>query len=319
MKNPIKLASFSYSQSTNLGDEIQTIAAMQAIKRMGYEFDGFVDRNDFQPTRQVNILMNGFFHPHELPRFLDERVRPIVSNIYINRGHPLHRKKPYPINADPLRGYHAFEPLGARDRATLTLLQDMGFDAFFNYCLTLIFDKRDTRITGDRIFIVDLDIMLPMPQHIQDQKLEYITQHCEHPYSHGTKMAMAGELLERYRTQAKLVITSKLHCALPCIAMGIPVIFFADKRDERLHLVREFIPINPYIAIGSEHAGAKILPTPDKYRFKVFMRRLKSKAWHHLRYRRAWQKIDWDPAPVDVTDVKKTILANLKQMIEKTP
>ncbi|MGV0033849.1 MAG: polysaccharide pyruvyl transferase family protein [Candidatus Azotimanducaceae bacterium WSBS_2022_MAG_OTU7] len=132
-------------------------------------------------------------------------------------------------------------------------------------------------------------------------------------------MAMAGELLERYRTQAKLVITSKLHCALPCIAMGIPVIFFADKRDERLHLVREFIPINPYIAIGSEHAGAKILPTPDKYRFKVFMRRLKSKAWHHLRYRRAWQKIDWDPAPVDVTDVKKTILANLKRMIEKTP
>ena len=33
-------------------------------------------------------------------------------------------------------------------------------------------------------------------------------------------MAMAGELLERYRTQAKLVITSKLHCALPCYCYG---------------------------------------------------------------------------------------------------
>ena len=296
MQNPVKLSSFSYSKSTNIGDEIQTIAAMHAIKKLGYSFDGFVDRNDFTPTRTVNILMNGFFHADELPRFLDERVRPIVSNIHISRHPPLYRKAPLAVDAEPLRGYHAFEPLGVRDRATLALLQGMGFDAFFNYCLTLTFDKRDASITGDRIFIVDLDNMLPLPKHIRNQHIEYINQDSPQIYSHETKMAMAGELLERYRTQAKLVITSKLHCALPCIAMGIPVIFFADDRDERLHLVREFIPIHPYIAIESEHVAGKIFPTPDKARLKVFWRRNWRKIWYHLRYRRAWQRIDWSPA-----------------------
>ncbi len=103
MQNPVKLSSFSYSKSTNIGDEIQTIAAMHAIEKLGYGFDGFVDRNDFTPTRDVSVLMNGFFHIHELPMFLDERVRPIVSNIYINRAPPLHRTAPLAVDAEPLR------------------------------------------------------------------------------------------------------------------------------------------------------------------------------------------------------------------------
>jgi hypothetical protein len=35
---------------------------------------------------------------------------------------------------------------------------------------------------------------------------------------------MAEELLHKY-AKAKLVITSRIHCALPCLAMGTPVIF----------------------------------------------------------------------------------------------
>ena len=35
---------------------------------------------------------------------------------------------------------------------------------------------------------------------------------------------MAESLLKKY-ARAKLVITSRIHCALPCLAMGTPVIF----------------------------------------------------------------------------------------------
>jgi exopolysaccharide biosynthesis predicted pyruvyltransferase EpsI len=38
------------------------------------------------------------------------------------------------------------------------------------------------------------------------------------------KFQKAEALLEKY-AQAKLVITSRLHCALPCIALGTPIIF----------------------------------------------------------------------------------------------
>ena len=35
---------------------------------------------------------------------------------------------------------------------------------------------------------------------------------------------MAEDLLHKY-AKAKLVITSRIHCALPCLALGTPVIF----------------------------------------------------------------------------------------------
>lgn len=43
----------------------------------------------------------------------------------------------------------------------------------------------------------------------------------------------ANALLTRYKNEAKLIITSALHCASPCVAMGIPVIL-CRQNDEQL-------------------------------------------------------------------------------------
>src|SRR5690606_3725036 len=54
-----------------------------------------------------------------------------------------------------------------------------------------------------------------------------------HLYSDEEKFEMADDILKKY-AKAKLVITSRIHCALPCLAMGTPVIFlngFSDPLD----------------------------------------------------------------------------------------
>ena len=56
--------------------------------------------------------------------------------------------------------------------------------------------------------------------------------------SYARKYEEAEALLRRYAT-AELVITSRLHCALPCRAMGTPVIFvhpnyYSDSRFDGL-------------------------------------------------------------------------------------
>jgi polysaccharide pyruvyl transferase WcaK-like protein len=43
-------------------------------------------------------------------------------------------------------------------------------------------------------------------------------------YSDAEKFEIADTLLRKY-AKAKLVVTSRIHCALPCLAMGTPVIF----------------------------------------------------------------------------------------------
>src|SRR5690606_29754020 len=43
-------------------------------------------------------------------------------------------------------------------------------------------------------------------------------------YTDAQKFQMAEDLLNKY-ARAKMVITSRIHCALPCLALGTPVIF----------------------------------------------------------------------------------------------
>lgn len=56
-------------------------------------------------------------------------------------------------------------------------------------------------------------------------------------------MERAEELIKRY-SKARLVVTSRLHCALPCVALGTPVIFVPkDKNDIRFKGYNEFLNI----------------------------------------------------------------------------
>jgi hypothetical protein len=57
------------------------------------------------------------------------------------------------------------------------------------------------------------------------KKAIYVNQEpAANTYTNEEKFAMAEDLLHKY-AKAKLVITSRIHCALPCLAMGTPVIF----------------------------------------------------------------------------------------------
>ena len=57
-------------------------------------------------------------------------------------------------------------------------------------------------------------------------------------------MKCARELIEYYRDNVALLITTRLHAALPCIGMGIPVVFIGDRADPRLSILPEIgVPI----------------------------------------------------------------------------
>src|SRR5690606_3529899 len=62
------------------------------------------------------------------------------------------------------------------------------------------------------------------PRHQRRVRVEI--SHVVDPYlSNDTKFTMAQELLDYYREEAGLVVTSRIHCAMPCAAMGIPVVY----------------------------------------------------------------------------------------------
>ncbi|HED12557.1 MAG TPA: hypothetical protein ENI62_02710 [Gammaproteobacteria bacterium] len=61
-------------------------------------------------------------------------------------------------------------------------------------------------------------------------KVTFVRQFGSKNISIAAKFQQARQLIDLY-SQAKLVLTSRIHCALPCLALGTPVIFLHSDLD----------------------------------------------------------------------------------------
>ncbi|MBI3703021.1 MAG: polysaccharide pyruvyl transferase family protein, partial [Rhizobiales bacterium] len=99
----------------------------------------------------------------------------------------------------------------------------------------------------------------------------------------AANMRQAEEFLEIYRSRAKLIVTTLLHCALPAIAMGIPVV--------------PFYPLNNETAHASDRERFSSLEGLSRvYRFEEI------------------DHVDWNPAPIDVGGIKLKIFDRFYEM-----
>jgi len=237
----------------NVGDNIQSLAAKQFLPQV----DTFINRErlgeyDGDP---VKLIMNGWF-THNIHNWVpSEKIDPIFVSFHMNNT-----AAPYMLSEKGIEYLKKHQPIGCRDKFTAQTLNEKGIDAFFTGCLTLTLDsyKVDDSLRGDEIYIVDPLYNYPRSEKVfYNAKLtiknilngaafqlgkkkkhlknfiskevldtaEFINQEPpSNQFSDEEKFKMAETLLNKY-ARAKLVITSRIHCALPCLALGTPVIF----------------------------------------------------------------------------------------------
>jgi hypothetical protein len=248
----------------NIGDYIQSLAAKQFLPKV----DIFLDRdNDLADYREdeLEMIMNGWFmhNPEKWPP--SDKIKPLFVSFHIAPS--VEEVMLSPKGVDYLRQY---SPIGCRDNYTVEVLRKHSIGAYYSGCLTLTLD--DTyHITTERenIYFVDvlfnfngLQKLINSPrlyykdlkktkQPFQNKKnilskifdadilnnaqsLTHIIK-SSHIVSDEDRFRYADYLLKKYAS-AKLVVTSRIHCALPCLGMGIPVIFinggFLEKGDQ---------------------------------------------------------------------------------------
>ena len=128
------------------------------------------------------------------------------------------------------------QPVGCRDNHTLNFLQKHDITSFLSGRLTLTL-PRYTGKRGDDILFVDVMrtnytssyrkaiVSRIIPESYKD-KIEFITHFSKEMKSQTSQERLneAKLLLDRYK-KARVVFTSLIHCALPCVAMGTPVVF----------------------------------------------------------------------------------------------
>lgn len=225
-----------YKDTDNIGDDIQSYAASRFLPRIDY----MIDRENietFVPNNKeyVYTIMNAWYI-HDKYNF---NFSPYIYPLFISM---FFRKFPYEngitygidyLNDNVIADLKKYSPVGARDMHTKKIFDKLGIDNFFSGCLTLTLEKFKDVKREDYIVVVGL----------RDDEIDYIKSKTNRPirvvkqdvkrgsFTKETWESRKQRVIDMLKTYqgAHMVITSKLHCSLPCLALETPVLLLYDK------------------------------------------------------------------------------------------
>jgi len=243
-------------QSVNLGDYIQSIAARQFLPRV----DVHVDRDSvaWYSGDPIKLIMNGWWNIYEGNGIASDVITPLYVSFHIDN--------PDLVTQNTIDFLKTREPIGCRDDSTLAFLESRGVDAYFSGCLTLTLGQSyrvsEKERTGN-IYFVDFDFQFESvslweqmtsrgarnrARVLRVDRMNRILSQLVLPRDRGRIIRRTHEIpittscddcfriAEQYLTdyaRAKLVVTTRIHCALPCLGMGVPVLFVKNHRSSR--------------------------------------------------------------------------------------
>lgn len=221
----------SYPKSLNIGDEIQSLGAKGLISGdVSYIPRDYINDPKYS-EKKTKLICNGWFTPTPEQWPPAPNIEPLFVSFHVTNENA---SKTSLVNSQLFDYYKQFEPIGCRDHQTVDLFKGIGIEAYFSGCLTLTLENKYDYRTED-IYIVDpfyrftydkdyrkfcMDKLIP--EKYKD-KVTFISHKYE-DHDVEKRFEYAEGLLKKYAT-AKMVITSRIHCALPCLALGTPVYF----------------------------------------------------------------------------------------------
>ena len=222
-----------FKDTGNMGDDVQSYASSRFLPSTDY----FIEREDLinfvgSKNEPISCIMNAFYM-HKPQNFIPtDYINPLWISIHINTF-----VKDFMLTGHGLDYFKGFE-VGARDNHTLDLLESAGVNSYLSGCLTLTLDRfDDTTVGGQGICMVDV------PKDVENfvrsnTSKEVIT--LTNWFGQGGLRDLGWE--QRFHNVEKrlkiyqssdLVITTRLHTALPCLALGVPVVLVKKDVNDR--------------------------------------------------------------------------------------
>jgi hypothetical protein len=124
-------------------------------------------------------------------------------------------------------------------------LRKNNIDAFLMGCMTATFNKRKKMPTQTKVFFADVPygVLKYMPTEIKNDIVCIDHEFETNRVPGGVSIRdYAESVLERYRNEARLVVTSRFHGAMISLAMGIPVILVNEAFTLRFSYLCSILP-----------------------------------------------------------------------------
>ena len=227
----------TFKETENIGDDIQSYSALRFLPKVDY----YIEREAldlFVPEKkeQIITIMNGWF----LHSKINFPISPYIFPIYISTHFSAYNSGG--ITTEYLDNttseMNRYGPIGCRDSGTMELLKSKGISNYFSGCMTLTIEKNPKVEKKDYICIVDIEEEAEkyLKENLKGKetiikRTHVLDKEKNKKLSWDRRFKNVRELLDTYQA-AKLVITSRLHCALPCLALGTPVLLLYDENKE---------------------------------------------------------------------------------------
>lgn len=239
-----------YKETDNIGDDIQTYTARRFLPQIDYCIDR-EDLNCFIPKEkeQVAMIMNGWFLHNKAAWPPSPYIKPLLLSMHFTCQDKIDVGEKYlqGLGGDYLRQH---QPIGARDIETQKRLTKNNIENYFSGCMTLTIQPFKNIKKQEYICVVDLD---EKSTKIVKENTNRVIKEITHDVdpeeikkkSFEQRMQDVEKLLKTYQA-AHLVLTNRLHVALPCLALGVPVIlvhkehFESDRLGTYLKYVTSF-------------------------------------------------------------------------------
>lgn len=227
----------------NIGDDIQAYATERFLPRI----DCFIDREHIDSFESENgepvaVIMNAWYMWQKWNWPPSKYIYPLMTGFHY-ADHQLARQwYGTPLKYEFLEGIggdylNAYGPVGCRDMFTMNNLSRIGVNAFFSGCITMTLPRMPERDDkGSYVCLVDVAKKAREQLHgvldgkIEVREISHLRERDE-TLPWDKRREIVEELLTIYQN-ARCVVTKRLHCALPCLAMGVPVLLVRGNEDD---------------------------------------------------------------------------------------
>lgn len=218
----------------NIGEDMMIFATMNLYKHMGIDEAEIVrlPQSQLRSYDGEDLIL-----PLNFPFFGNFKMSPKIHPVFIAIS-VIHSSV-----VDSM-GLKEYEPIGCRDLYSYRVLKQAGVDAYVNGCMTITLPKRELGADRKKVYFIDIPEKLRpfIPEELlKDAVFDSQVFFGDEAYNADEKFTDARYM--EYIREAKLVVSSRLHCVVPCAAAGIPTVAVCEKKSFRFDWLDNIMPV----------------------------------------------------------------------------
>ena len=267
----------------NIGDDVQSYAASLWLPSVDYmvdieDMEHFTAEND----EPVATIMSAWYMWHKWYWPPSKFVYPLWIGFHYNdilRGRPsgMQSRFEYVDNGPGWEYLKNYEPIGCRDYYTQGVLDNFGIKNYYSGCVTLTLPRRDIP-KPEREYVCLVGVSKDVEKAVRKQlkgtgiDVKVLPPTRPEPSTNLTWEERRDEVISYLDTyqNAKCVITFRLHCSLPCLALETPVLLVRDSfKSVRFDPYKDFLHhAYPKDVINGDYRDFMLNPpaNPDAYK-----------------------------------------------------